>query len=201
MISKDVKLQITISSNFKLFQITAPSSLIQLLLLLSGIELNPGSGKYPCGNCSESVRYEKSIICDAWVIWYRKKCLEMNSVPYDGHLDNIKLEWELCNCVFKNVSPSTFNDPITSDILVTFINHKWHTSMSPSSSPITSFSPKPTPNKAEQWKLLIINFKSNWGKKEELELSLIDISFRSEIHLDPSLSDSDFILANCKAFL
>ena len=73
--------------------------------------------------------------------------------------------------------------------------------MSPSSSPITSSSPKPTPNKAKQWKLLIINFKSNWGKKEELELSLVDISFRSEIHLDPSLSDSDFILANYKAFL
>lgn len=73
--------------------------------------------------------------------------------------------------------------------------------MSPSSSPITSSSPKPAPNKAKQWKLLIINFKSNWGKKEELQLSLIDISFRSEIHLDPSLPGSDFILANYKAFL
>ena len=40
------------------------ASMMWLLLLLSGIESNPGPTKYPCGECNKPVRYGRSIACD-----------------------------------------------------------------------------------------------------------------------------------------
>ena len=52
--------------------------------------------------------------------------------------------------------------------------------------------------------MLVINFTSTWEKKEELELTLIendiDIFIGSETHLDPSISNSEFLHVNYTAF-
>ena len=79
-----------------------------------------------------------------------------------------------------NISPSIFNSSL------------------PFSPPNAASSPKPPPLcKAKQLRLLVINFQSIWGKKEELESILlehdIDIVIGSESHLDPHINDSEIL--------
>ena len=62
------------------------------------------------------------------------------------------------------------------------------------STPDTNLPPK---KKANQLRLLIVNFQSILGKKEEIELMLldnkIDIVLASETHLRPHISDNEFL--------
>ena len=157
-----------------------------LLLLLSGIELNPGPTKYPCGECNKPVRYGRSITFDNCNKWYHKSCIEMCTIIYDCYMENSKLEWECCNFAIKNISFSLFNHPVDSDHLL--------------SSPICSSSSNITTEKAKQLRIKAISFQSVWGKKEELELALvennIDVVIGCETHLDPRIHDSEFLPPN-----
>ena len=51
---------------------------------------------------------------------------------------------------------------------------------------------------------MTINFQSIWGKKEELELAVlennIDVVIGCETHLDPSIHDSEFLPQNYSSF-
>ena len=61
------------------------------------------------------------------------------------------------------------------------------------STPDTNMSPK---KKADQLLLLIVNFQSILGKKEEIELMLLDNKIDivlSETHLKPHISDNEFL--------
>ena len=164
------------------------ASMMQLLLLLSGIESNPGPTKYPCGECNKPVRYiwKIYIASDNCNKWYHKSFIEMHTIVYDCYTENSKLERECCNCAIKNISFSLFNHPVDSDHLL--------------SSPICSSSPNITTKKAKQLRIMTINFQSVWGKKEELELALvennIDVVIVCETHLDPCIHDSEFLPLN-----
>ena len=85
------------------------ASMMWLLLLLSGIESNPGPTKYPCGECNKPVRYGRSIACDNCNKWYHKICIEMRTIVYDCYTENSKLEWAI-----KDISFSLFNHPVDS---------------------------------------------------------------------------------------
>ena len=71
------------------------------------------------------------------------------------------------------------------------LNTKYNKYMS---TPDTNMSPK---KKADQLLLLIVNFQNILGKKEEIELMLldnkIDIVLGSETHLKPHISDNEFL--------
>ena len=166
------------------------ASMMWLLLLLSGIESNPGPTKYPCGECNKPVYYGRSILCDNCNKWYHKSCIEMYTIVYDCYTENSKLEWECCNCAIKNISFSLFNHPVDSDHLL--------------SSPICSSSPNITTKKAKQLRIMTINFQSVWGKKEELELALvennIDVVIGCKTYLDPCIHDSEFLPLNYTCF-
>ena len=90
------------------------------------------------------------------------------------------------NWAIKNINFSLFNHPVDSDHLL--------------SSPICSSSPNITTKKAKQLQIMTINFQSVWGKKEELELALvennIDVVIVCETHLDPCIHDSEFLPLN-----
>ena len=166
------------------------ASMMQLLLLLSGIESNPGPTKYPCGECNKPVCYRRSIACENCNKWYHKSCIEMCTIVYDCYTENSKLEWEFCNCVIKNISFPLFNHPVDSDHLL--------------SSSICSSSPNITTKKAKQLRIITINFQSVWGKKEELELALVennmDVVIGCKTHLDPCIHDSEFLPLNYTCF-
>ena len=110
----------------------------------------------------------------------------MRTIVHDCYTENSKLEWECCNCAIKNISFSLFNHPVDSDHLL--------------SSPICSSSLNITTKKAKQLRIMTINFQSVWGKKEELELALvennIDVVIVCETHLDPCIHDSEFLRLN-----
>ena len=81
------------------------ASMMRLLLLLSGVESNPGPTKYSCSECNKPVRYGRSIACDNCNKWYHKSCIEMCTIVYDDcYTGNCKLEWECCNCAIKNIT-------------------------------------------------------------------------------------------------
>ena len=94
------------------------ASMMRLLLLLSGIESNPGPTKYPCGECNKQARYGRSMACDNCSKWYHKSCIEMRTIVYDCYTENSKLEWKCCNCAIKNISFSLFKHPEESDHLL-----------------------------------------------------------------------------------
>ena len=90
----------------------------------------------------------------------------------------------------KTLAFSLFNHPVDSDHLL--------------SSPICSSSPNITTKKAKQLRIMTINFQSVWGKKEELELALvennIDVVIGCKTHLDPCIHDSEFLPLNYTCF-
>ena len=110
----------------------------------------------------------------------------MRTIVYDCYTKNSKLEWECCNCAIRSISFSLFNHPVDNDHLL--------------SSPICSSSPNITTKKAKQLRTMTINFQSIQGKKEELELALvennIDVIFGCKTHLDPCIHDSKFLPLN-----
>ena len=166
------------------------ASMMQLLLLLSRIESNPGLTKYSCGESNNPVPYGRSIAFDNCNKWYHKSCIGVHAIVYGFYTENSKLEWECCNYAIKNISFSLFNHPLDSDHLL--------------SSRICSFSPNATTKKAKQLRIMTINFQSVWGKKEELELALvennIDVVIGCKTHLDLCIHDSEFLLLNYTCF-
>ena len=120
--------------------------MMQLFLLLSGTESNPGPTKYSCGECNKPVRYGRSIACDNCNKWYQKSCIKMRTIVYDCYTENSKLEWECCNCAIESISFSLFKHPVDNDHLL--------------SSPICSSSPNITTKKAKQLRIMTINFQS-----------------------------------------
>ena len=72
------------------------------------------------------------------------------------------------------------------------------------SNPICSSSPNITTKKAKQLRIMTINFQSVVGKKEELELALvennIDVVIGCETHLDLCIHGSEFLPLNYICF-
>ena len=176
------KIILSVANSWKTVPAKPKGILVQLLLILSGhVEVNPGPTiKFPCGECKKAVHFGRSIACDSCNQWFHANCLDMNSQIFDS-LANSSLSWECCNCGLRNISFSVFDSSISSNDTTNSPKH--------ASSPITKKKPK-------QLRIFVVNFQSIWGKKEELEVVLqndIDIVIGSETHLDPSISDHEFI--------
>jgi len=171
------------------------ANIIQILLILSGsIEVNPGprrtNVKFPCGECNKAVRTVNAIACDRCNKWYHLNCLSMNTHVFNAYANDELLEWTCSNCALINLSNSVFD-----------------TEFSDSDSSINSEQdeednlPKV---KKQSLRIMIINFQSIWGKKEQLTKRLydhdIDVVIGSETHIDPSIKDSEIIPKGYTAF-
>ena len=73
-------------------------SFAQVLLLISGLESNPGPVKYPCGICSKPCRWnQKAVACDECDQWTHAKCLGITNSMYND-LANSSVAWYCATC-------------------------------------------------------------------------------------------------------
>ena len=188
---------LTISHNMKHSKIQPRKQsnyhLINLLLILSGqIETNPGPAraiKFPCGECYKAVKWgQRAIACDSCDKWFHKECIEMNSIIYHAYESTADLSWECCHCGIKNISSSLFDNTFNSS----------------TDSNLSNVSAEIPKLLAKQLRILCINFRSIWDKKELLEEALfennIDVILGSETHLDPSIKEKEFLPEAYKCF-
>lgn len=80
------------------------SSYRLVLLLLSGIEQNPGPRRprFPCGICTKACK-DKVIACDDCDTWIHKSCLGMTTEEFDK-LGNSEATWSCPSCAKPNNS-------------------------------------------------------------------------------------------------
>ena len=51
------------------------------LLIISGVETNPGPIKYPCGVCSKACRWnQKALACDDCDQWFHTACMGESNI-------------------------------------------------------------------------------------------------------------------------
>ncbi|VDI32648.1 Hypothetical predicted protein [Mytilus galloprovincialis] len=71
-----------------------------ILLVIAGIELNPGPRqlKYPCGTCTKACKWgEKALACDECDTWYHATCAGINTQEY-SKLANTSVSWYCMVC-------------------------------------------------------------------------------------------------------
>ena len=96
-----------LTSGSKFNSLSPPNCLtvINILLLLSGIEPNPGPRgvRFPCGVCKKScTKNQSSVACDNCNKWFHKDCLMMNTQIFSA-LKNIS--WYCCHCGLPTCRP------------------------------------------------------------------------------------------------
>ena len=105
------------------------SSHRQLLLLISGIEPNPGPRhpKYLCGICKKACKLG-TIACDECDQWLHKTCIGMSSTEY-SRLGNCR--WTCPNCDKPNNSSIIYATPLSNEQSYTtdHINQSEHPSL------------------------------------------------------------------------
>lgn len=176
-----------------------------LLLIISGIEPNPGpKAKFPCAICSKACKLN-SIACDDCNQWLHKVCLGMSSTEF-SRLGNSEDTWICPNCSRPNNSTILYSVPEDSDSSSRSVNLSTHpsaldslsdislqsrssTSTEPDTDPSFASStvsdnpamasspktPRNIPQKRKQLRLLVINFQS-LRKKGKLLESIIESS-------------------------
>lgn len=87
---------------------------ILILLLISGIEPNPGPRppRYPCGVCKLAVRDvgQRALACDECDTWCHKSCLQMNTLDFDN-LAESDTPWYCPTCNSLNRSMVVYDLP------------------------------------------------------------------------------------------
>eukprot|EP00111_Clytia_hemisphaerica_P019322 TCONS_00057045-protein len=170
--------------------------MIQILLILSGsVEVNPGPRrtrvKFPCGECKKAITTNNAIACDECNKWYHVNCLSMNASVFNAYTKDELLEWICPNCALANISNSLFDSFSAS-------------STAESDNDDDENQNNPPKTKRQSLRIMIVNFQSIWGKKENLQKLLydhnIDVVLGSETHIDPSIGDSDILPNGYRAF-
>ena len=165
-----------------------------ILLLISGIEPNPGpASRYPCGVCGHEVEDfgRPSIACNTCDQWSHKSCLGMNTSVFEAYA-NKSVSWFCPGCASPNHSSIVYDIPVAEDTSLGSIyssadedeqlsspireSHDTQNCDSFASSnisfgsPTATSSPKPIPPKSDTLKkslrILNINFQSI-RKREE----------------------------------
>lgn len=82
-----------------------------ILLLMSGIEQNPGPRhpKFPCGICKKACKLQ-SIACDECDQWLHKICIGMSTTEF-SRLGNSSDTWKCPNCAAPNNSSIIYSTP------------------------------------------------------------------------------------------
>ena len=87
------------------------ATLIQLLLIIAGIEQNPGPPRWPCGSCGESAA-QRSLECVQCRGWFHFKCAKVDTKKIPRHWEcpecSGKREWPCGKCG-RNAAHSCIN--------------------------------------------------------------------------------------------
>ncbi|CAG2202051.1 unnamed protein product [Mytilus edulis] len=85
--------------NIAIIQNPPSHILIRILLIISGIEQNPGPVQNSCGICRKLVkRNDKAIQCDECDLWIHTRCTSVDNTTYTK-LQNTNDQWFCQNCV------------------------------------------------------------------------------------------------------
>ena len=183
------------------------------LLIMGGIEVNPGPGsaKDLCGVCKQVCTWkEKAIACDECDTWYHTSCTGITSMEY-SRLANTSVSWICAVCSAPNHSTVLY-DLIDSADSNTFsalsiqdstCGSEVTDSLQNSSfgDPIATSSPKRPANNASKKpnrkgiRILVVNFQSIKNKRTELpvliESSQPDIIVGSETWLSDKIGSQE----------
>ena len=107
----------------------ATTRLTWLLLLRAGdtgICINPGPVRCPCGMCTKSVRKnQRAILCDGCERWFHAKCMSIDIASYN-RLSESDDEWFCDTCILPKFSDSFYSvheeDPSLSNNIMTINN-------------------------------------------------------------------------------
>lgn len=86
----------------------------QRLLISGDVSPNPGPRrkptKYPCGECSKSVRSNQdAILCSECNTWSHARCLNMSNWTFQYYLNNPSVDWICSFCALPKFSDSFFS--------------------------------------------------------------------------------------------
>ena len=191
-----------------------------ILLVISGLETNPGPRKYtpkfPCGVCSKACKWgQRAIACDECDQWFHLACMGMNSSIYE-HLGNTSVSWYCASCNKPNHNTTVYDSIILScsnsfSVLGSQSSNgssTLDTSLDSNTigSPRATSSPKAGANKAKDSpkrsinsniRILCVNFQSIRNKAPELRVLLEsanpDILIGCETWTNQSMYSSEFI--------
>ena len=85
-----------------------------ILLLISGIEPNPGpASRYPCGVCGHEIEDfgRPSIACNTCDQWSHKSCLGMNTSVFEAYA-NTSVSWFFPGGASPNHSSVVYDNPV-----------------------------------------------------------------------------------------
>ena len=184
-------------------------SIIQILLILSGIETNPGPDniKYPCSLCNKNCgTNQASVACDSCNKWFHKHCLHMNSAIFNS-LKNVS--WYCCNCGLANFSSTLFCDSVsvsTSNSFSTLDSMEFDLSAAEftTSTPISRSHENLNDNSLSGLHAVVVNFQSFFNKRIEFANYLhdfnVDIVLGTETWLSDDIKNSELCLYNYDIF-
>ena len=189
---------------------------IQLLLLLSGVEHNPGpyTPKYPCMVCTKAVKWgQHALACDKCDRWVHTPCISMATTEYN-HLANTSTTW-ICN-VCNTPNHSTIYKSVSADenIFDSLNTTPGDTSTScsissigspcASSSPKKDLHPKPVDRPRPKLRTLVVNFQSIRNKVPETQVLIEDadpdIIVGTETWLNSEIFSSEVLPSNYNVF-
>lgn len=89
--------------------------LLLILLMIGGIETNPGPVKYPCGFCEKPCKSnQKAVVCDECNQWFHAKCMGISDESYH-QLGNSSTSWFCTNCNSCNHSTTLYDVPLSNN--------------------------------------------------------------------------------------
>ena len=99
-----------------LLEILRYGELLLILLLISGIEPNPGPRrpKFPCGICSRACKMQ-CIACDECDQWIHKSCIGMSSTEFT-RLGDSSETWKCPKCNTNNTSQILYTPSVAQDV-------------------------------------------------------------------------------------
>ena len=175
-----------------------------LLLIISGVETNPGPIKYPCGVFSKACRWnQKALACDDCDQWFHTACMGVSNSAYDN-LANTSVSWYCTNCNRPNHSTLPYD--LSSSVANRFSSlqpDSFNSTISSIGSPTATSSPRRVRNKPQSkvkqgLRTLIINFQSVKNKVHVPQLDILlestspDIIIGTETWTNNTMHSSEF---------
>ena len=187
--SKDIHHRLTCVKAKKFTSTVKPSPFLPALLMIGGIETNPGPVKYPCGVCHKPCKSnQRAIACNDCDQWCHAKCMGISDKSYQ-QLGVKSTSWYCTNCNSHNHSTVLYAVPLSNDTYSPLSDNTNISFISESSSignPLHTSSPKVTKTSGtatqhrKGLRTVIVNFQSIRNKTAELEV-LVDTTTQDAI--------------------
>ena len=176
----------------KYYQLSSDrSSHKAVLLLISGIETNPGprQARFPCGICGKACKTNQhAVCCDDCDKWIHKECIGISTASY-LELAESDEAWFCPNCKAKNINSSIYNVPFdqsnskngtkSNTSQATRFSTSLETTNSSTSDESTNLSSIPSPTNVPSPTMASSPKRPSHSKPNPKQLRVLNINFRS----------------------